>query len=279
MTDIETTELKSTSEETLPFFPDATDTVIPESTDSASASLEEESTEEQPQQVSTVDSTEETEAKEEKEAVEATAQKKDSASRNKKYDPDNPRKIDGIFDFIELFVFTLAAVLIITTFLLRYSVVDGDSMQNTLQDDEKLLISDLFYTPQRGDVIVFEDYTTVLKKPLVKRIIATEGQTVRIALDGVYVDGEKLDEPYVYTDGLPYLYDVTPKSAIRNNPDFEYEYGRYYQITVPEGELFVMGDHRSKSTDSRDIGTIRADAVLGKVILRIYPFDSFGSVD
>jgi signal peptidase I len=199
--------------------------------------------------------------------------------RKSGYDPDHPRRIDGLFDFIELFVFTLATVLLLTTFVFRYSVVDGESMVNTLHEDEKLIISDLFYTPSAGDVIVLEDYTTALKKPLVKRVIATEGQTVRIAKDGVYVDGVKLDESYVYIDEANYQYDVFPKAAIRENPDFVYVRDEFYQITVPENEIFVMGDHRNKSTDSRDIGTIRQDAVLGKVILRVFPFDSFGGVD
>ena len=182
---------------------------------------------------------------------------KDSAPR--KYDPKKPRHIDGRFDFIELFIFTLVAVMFITSFLFRHSIVDGSSMENTLSNGEHLIISDLFYTPKYGDIIVCEDYTTVLKKPIVKRVIATEGQTVLITYNKIYVDGVDVTHDYEYI----------------SEPNYTYE---PLEIIVPEGELFVMGDHRNNSTDSRDIGTISEDAVLGKVILRFYPFNKFGTV-
>ena len=178
-----------------------------------------------------------------------------------KYDPKKPRKIDGRFDLIELFVFTLIAVMILTTFFFRHSIVEGDSMKNTLHSGEHLIISDFFYTPKRGDIIVCEDYTTSIKKPIVKRVIALEGDVVTITADKrVYVNEELLDESeYVYVDGI----DLTRP---------------IYNFKVPENELFVMGDHRNDSEDSRSIGTISEDAVLGKVILRFYPFDKFGFV-
>ena len=189
------------------------------------------------------------------------------------------RRVDGLFDFIELFVFTLAAVLLITTFLFRHSVVEGDSMLGTLHDGEALIISDLFYEPERGDIVVVEDFSTVLKKPIIKRVIAIGGDTVRITKTAVYVNGEKLIEPYVFTDGLTYYYDVYPSLPLLNNDTLVVEPGEYYELTVPEGELFVMGDHRNLSTDSRDIGTVDEDAVLGRALLRFYPFDKFGKVD
>ena len=186
------------------------------------------------------------------------------------YDPKKPRKIDGRFELIELFIFTLVAVMILTTFFFRHSVVEGQSMENTLWEGEHLIITDLFYTPKNNDIIVFEDYSTGFKKPIVKRVIATEGQTVQIKIDGVYVDGQKLDEDYVYIDpedDFNYLEDILPQ---------------YYNgYTVPEGELVVMGDHRNHSTDSREFGTISEESVLGKVILRFYPLtkDKFGKVE
>ena len=189
------------------------------------------------------------------------------------------RRVDGLFDFIELFVFTLAAVLLITTFLFRHSVVEGDSMLGTLHDGEALIISDLFYEPERGDIVVVEDFSTVLKKPIIKRVIAIGGDTVRITKTAVYVNGEELIEPYVFTDGLTYYYDVYPSLPLLNNDTLVVEPGEYYELTVPEGELFVMGDHRNLSTDSRDIGTVDEDAVLGRALLRFYPFDKFGKVD
>lgn len=199
---------------------------------------------------------------------------------------EKPRRVDNLFDFIELFVFTLAAVFIITSFFFRYSIVDGGSMQNTLQDDEALILRSIFYTPECGDVVVVQDKSTVLKDPIVKRVIALGGQTVRFTRDAVYVDGVKLDEPYVYTGDYDnpfggediYRYSVYPSDALLPIVT-DREDGVFYEITVPEGEIFVMGDHRNLSKDSRDIGTIHEDAVIGKVVLRFLPFEKFGKIE
>ena len=189
-----------------------------------------------------------------------------------------PRRIDSIFDFIELFIFTLAAVFIITSFFFKYSNVVGDSMQNTLQSGEKLVLRSFLYNPKPGDIVVIDDRS--LNDPIVKRIIAVGGQRVRITRTDIYVDGEKLDEDYVFIDvnGGRYLYSVTPCEALRDNL-IGYKEGEYYEILVPENEIFVMGDHRNKSYDSRDIGTLHEDAILGKAVIRFYPFDKFGKLD
>ena len=177
-----------------------------------------------------------------------------------KFDPKRPRIVDTIFEFVELFVFTLVAVMVLTTFFFRYSQVEGGSMDMTLADGDRLIISDFLYTPERGDIIVFEDYGTELRDPLVKRIIGVAGDVVEVKIDGsVYVNGELLDEPYVY---------VTPGKAPTRI------HGKW---TVEDGELFVMGDHRDVSKDSREFGPIKVDSVLGEVKLRFYPFDSFGT--
>ena len=198
------------------------------------------------------------------------------------------RKVDSLFDFIELFVFALVAVFIITSFFFRYSIVDGGSMQNTLQDEEKLLLYSFLYTPEPGDVVVVQDKSTLLKDPIVKRVIAVGGQTVRITRDTIYVDGEPLYEPYVYTGDYRnssgkldvYNYIVYPSQVlIDRGLVSDKKDGEYYEVLVPEGEIFVMGDHRNNSTDSRDIGTLHEDAVIGKVVLRFYPFDKFGKIE
>ena len=192
---------------------------------------------------------------------------------------EKPRRIDSLFDFIELFVFTLAAVFIITSFFFKYSNVVGDSMQHTLESGEKLVLSNFFYTPKPGDVVVIDDRS--LEEPIVKRIIAVGGQRVKITADAIYVDGERLDEEYVYTKDYPkgkYQYSVTPCEALMDNI-IGYEEGVYYEILVPENEIFFMGDHRNKSYDSRDIGTLSEDSVLGKAVIRFYPFDKFGKID
>lgn len=177
-----------------------------------------------------------------------------------KFDSQHSRFIDTVFEFVELFVFTLVAVMILTTFFFRYSQVEGGSMDMTLADGDRLIISDFLYTPERGDIIVFEDYSTDIREPLVKRVIGVAGDVVEVKIDGsVYVNGELLDEPYVY---------VTPGKAPTRI------HGKW---TVEDGELFVMGDHRDVSKDSREFGPISEDSVLGEVKLRFFPFDSFGT--
>ena len=165
----------------------------------------------------------------------------------------------SVFDFVELLVLTLAAVLLITSFLFRHSVVDGASMESTLHDGDHLIISSAFYEPKVGDIIVFEDYSTRHKKPLVKRIIATEGQTVTVLSDTeVLVVGQLITGGF--TDGVSadYTYPMEP-------------------VTVSEGCVFVMGDHRNNSTDSRRFGEISVESILGKVLLRVYPLRDFGA--
>ena len=185
-----------------------------------------------------------------------------------KYDPDKPRLVDWIFDIAEMFVFVLAAVMILTTFVFRHSVVEGSSMMNTLQDGDHLIISDLFYTPERGDIIVFEDYSTMLKKAVVKRVIGLPGETVEIIRpEGenrliVKINGEELDEDYAYYAEYGDLPVCAP-------------------VTLGPDEIFVMGDNRKNSTDSRNsgVGPVKIDAILGKVIVRFLPFDKFGTID
>ncbi len=165
------------------------------------------------------------------------------------------RRIDGVFDFVEMFVCMLIAVLLLNVFIFRHAYVNGGSMEMTLQDGDRLIISSLFYTPKDGDIIVFEK-ADLHSYPLVKRIIATEGETVLLVSDTeVYVDGQRIDGGY--TDGVSnYTYPI--------------------QCKVPEGHVFVLGDHRNNSKDSRDFGPIPTEYILGKVLIRIYPFDTFG---
>ncbi len=169
------------------------------------------------------------------------------------------RLIDGAFEIVEMFVFTLLVIMLVTTFLFKHSVVEGDSMERTLYNGDHLIISDLFYKPERGDIVVCEDHSIPVNGPIVKRVIALSGDTVRIENSLIYVNGE-----FVYEGD--YVYDVDLTQTLE-------------EFVVPDGEVFVMGDHRRLSFDSEEFGTINEDAILGKVILRFFPFDQIQFFD
>lgn len=197
-----------------------------------------------------------------------TPTSEEDSKKASKYDPEKPRFMDWVYDIAEIFVFVLATVLLLTAFVFKHSVVEGSSMSNTLSDGDHLIISDLFYTPKRGDVIVFEDYSTILKKAVVKRVIGLPGETVQVKVDEdgnvvVYINGELLVEEYAY-----------------NAKDCDIS--KYYEpVTLGEDEIFVMGDNRYHSTDSRSngVGPVKIDTILGKVLFRFFPFDSFGGIE
>ena len=182
-----------------------------------------------------------------------------------------------IYDYFELFIISACAVLLLFSFATRICRVDGPSMLNTLHDSEMLLVTDLFYTPERGDIVVFHqtgDQPSDLNEPIVKRVIATEGEWIDIknvngklqvtVYNSDYNNPIILDEYYArYDDGVGYYkYDVFP-------------------VQVPQGCTFVMGDNRGNSLDSRSssIGFVDNRRILGKVVCRLMPFDKFGKVN
>ena len=209
--------------------------------------------------------TDEPEEEESKDVFETVTRAEVSYRKCNKYNPEKPRIIDWLFDILELLTVTLGVAMLLLTFVIRTSRVDGGSMESTLHDGDQVLLYSLFYTPERGDIIVFEDKTTGNDNPLIKRVIAVEGDTVRIERNGmtsakVYLNGELLEEDYILEDGSYY-----------RDPSGEW--------TVGKGEVFVMGDHRNTSKDSREFGVIPIEGILGKVLLRYYPFDSFGGIE
>lgn len=168
-----------------------------------------------------------------------------------------------IYDWMQSLVFALIICIIVFVFIFRIVDVSGDSMNPTLLNGDKLVVSDVFYKPKQGDIVIFrkDEYKA---EALVKRVIATEGQTIEIDFDRgrVYVDGERLDEPYI-------------AEPTHNQLDFQ------GPQTVPEGCVFVMGDNRNASSDSRraQIGMVDERLIVGKVLLRVFPLDSIGVPD
>ena len=172
-------------------------------------------------------------------------------------DDDKPNGTASLYEWVEAAVFSLIVVVLVFTFLFRIVGVDGRSMQTTLMDKDRLILSALPYTPERGDIVVINRYT---KEPLVKRIIAVENDTISIDEEShrVILNGEILNEPYIQVPTYPEGLNGT--------------------VQVPQGKVFVMGDNRTASLDSRDLGFIDVHDIMGKAVFRIFPFDRFGGL-
>lgn len=173
------------------------------------------------------------------------------------------KSVMGAFEWVESIVFALVFVIVVFSFLFRIVVVEGPSMLPTLEGGDRLVLSTLFFDPQPGDIVVIaKTGANDDNQPIIKRVIATEGQTVNIDfVSGVVtVDGEVLNEPYIN--------DLTHE-----------KYEVDFPLTVEEGCYFVMGDNRNHSADSRTskYGQIKRGEITGEVIFRIYPFDRIGS--
>ena len=169
-----------------------------------------------------------------------------------------------IMDILESVVIALVAVMIIFTLVCRIYIVDGPSMNSTLTHGGRLLVSQLFYTPKQGDIVCFvaENHQ---QKVLVKRVIAVAGQTVDITSDyKVTVNGEVLDEPYI-DPNRDHCFDLDHNAGCTHPAGVELPY------TVKEGEVFVMGDNRDTSTDSRQLGAVEEKYLLGRMLLRVWP--------
>ena len=182
----------------------------------------------------------------------------------------------SVFDYVEIFVVSVIAVLVLFTFAFRLCKVDGSSMNNTLKNAEMLITTHVFYEPKQGDIIVFHLVNDHYEQPLVKRVIATEGQKIVInfTTGEVSVDGVILQEDYIHLTGNKY----NIRGEFNKKYMYEDEDGNdIFSAAVPEGHLFVMGDNRNGSTDSRSylVGFVDKDSVLGKAIFRLKPFTRF----
>ena len=163
-----------------------------------------------------------------------------------------------LYEWVQSLVGSVLVVVAIFTFVIRMMGVDGHSMLNTLQHGDRLLVvnSMLYHDYKYGDIVILRKNGVFDDDPIVKRVIAVEGQTVDIdfAEGIVYVDGEALEEDYI------------------REPTYTAE-GTEFPLTVPEGSIFVMGDNRNGSSDSRDyrLGTVDTRYVNGKAAFLIFP--------
>ena len=164
----------------------------------------------------------------------------------------------GAYEWVQALVCSVLTVVLIFTFVVRIVRVSGESMRETLQDQDMLVVLNNWlcggYEP--GDIVILQRDDFYGGEPIVKRVIATEGQTVDIDFDAgvVYVDGAALEEPYT------------------REPTWTQE-GTEFPLTVPEGCVFVMGDNRNDSDDSRDsaLGPVDTRCVLGRALLLAVP--------
>jgi signal peptidase I len=179
------------------------------------------------------------------------------------------RGLGCLFEIVETLVLTLVIFFVIQTFIAQPYRVELVSMERTLEPDQYVLIDKLtprFDPYKRGDIVVFNpppDWVQEPNTPFIKRVIGVGGDTVEVRDDGkVYVNGKALNEPYVFeADGQ-----AQPTVTSTDPPKWQ----------IPPGELFVMGDHRASSSDSRTFGPIETSDVIGRAWLRYWPFNSFG---
>ncbi len=169
----------------------------------------------------------------------------------------------NIFDFFKPIIFIFALVSVIFTFIIRDANVVGNSMSETLRNGDKVLLTSMMYTPKVGDIVAINT-ENLKQKRIIKRVIATEGQMLNIncGTGEVSVDGILIDEPYVSSS-------MKPEENLK------------ISVVVPQGSIFVMGDNRYISLDSRDekIGLISVDDIIGKAQFIFFPFDRIRYLD
>lgn len=177
------------------------------------------------------------------------------------------------FEWLEVLIISLALAILIKTFVFQFIVVEGPSMENTLKTGDRLFVNRIGYYfsgPKRGDIVVFQHrpgpmkfFPILFEEDFIKRVIAVEGETVNIRDGKVYVDNVIIDEPYVHDPTL-----IQGMNSMN------------FPVTVPKSTLFVLGDNRVNSKDSRyrDVGFVELKKMKGKATFRVWPLNRMGVV-
>ncbi|MHB1340238.1 MAG: signal peptidase I [Coriobacteriia bacterium] len=174
---------------------------------------------------------------------------------------ERPSFVRWLLELVVMVALAFALATVVRTFVVQPYVIPSGSMVPTIEISERVLANKFIYRfedPSPGDVVVFDDPTGTVPT-LIKRVVATEGQTVDLVEGKVYVDGEPLDEPYTY--GKPSEPAAVPMP-----------------FTVPADSIWVMGDNRTNSADSRVFGAVPLSSVDGQAVLRIWPLKRFAKL-
>lgn len=168
------------------------------------------------------------------------------------------RRRKAIFDWVVVIGVALLVAFLVRTFVLAHFVVDGVSMATTLHDEDRVFVNKLSYRlhdPNRGEVVVLHQLDGTSERDLIKRVIALPGETIEVQNCQVTIDGRNLDEPYLDPEAM------TPGTCGGNQP----------ALLVPEEHVFVMGDNRGGSLDSRDLGPIGENELVGRAFVVFWP--------
>lgn len=192
----------------------------------------------------------------------------------KKAEPDDIKEKEPldlkneILEWFESFVFAMLIVQLVFIFIFRIVMVDGRSMNNTLSDGDRLIMTHVNYTPQRDDIVVVN--SDAAGKILIKRVIGVEGDKIAIDYNSnhVYVNDQLISNEHI-------------KEIMIDNGYFDRSYmgaDGIYHYEVPKDCVFVMGDNRNDSKDSRSIGYVPEESIMGKAVFRIFPLNQLGTV-